>query len=282
MISLAWNCRGLGSDSAIQDLQDLVRATKPQFLFLCETRLSTPTCTNNLRSLGFPFVICVDSANSDYRSRDEEYAFLSAQLHLLDGPYMICGDFNDIMALSEKRGGLLPPPARLARLTSFVDSHGLVDLGFEGPPFTWSNHQVDPDEIEERLDRYLVIPTWLDIWPEAKVRHLLPLSSDHRPIYLTTSIPSPITKRLFRFDCRWADNPEVAGLVAHYWSLDIPPGSLMFRLHHKLKNIRHALFDSSRASTSNSARLIHDLTDARRVAVQQLPVNWPENQKRVL
>ncbi|CAN0899754.1 hypothetical protein LINGRAHAP2_LOCUS20453 [Linum grandiflorum] len=50
----------------------------------------------------------------------------------------------------------------------------------------------------------------------------------------------------------------------------------MFCLHHRLKTLRHALFDWSRAGTSNSARLIQDLVDARRTAVQQTQVDWHE------
>lgn len=37
MILLSWNCRGLGSLSAVPDLKYLVRHNNPEFLFISET-----------------------------------------------------------------------------------------------------------------------------------------------------------------------------------------------------------------------------------------------------
>lgn len=37
----------------------------------------------------------------------------------------------------------------------FVHSNALIDLGFVGNKFTWSNHRTESDNIRERLDRCL-------------------------------------------------------------------------------------------------------------------------------
>lgn len=35
---LAWNCRGLGLDSIVGELRDLIRSYNPAVVFLCETK----------------------------------------------------------------------------------------------------------------------------------------------------------------------------------------------------------------------------------------------------
>lgn len=34
-----------------------------------------------------------------------------------------------------------------------MEDHGLMDLGFEGHPFTWNNKRGGLENIQERLDR---------------------------------------------------------------------------------------------------------------------------------
>ena len=69
------------------------------------------------------------------------------------GPWLCIGDLNMISSQSEKYGGR--PFACLSNdpFCSFVDSFGMIDLGFSGNPFTWSNKRQDHHLIKERLDR---------------------------------------------------------------------------------------------------------------------------------
>ncbi|XP_056690122.1 uncharacterized protein [Spinacia oleracea] len=58
--------------------------------------------------------------------------------------------------------------------TNFVDAAGLIDLGFSGCPFTWTNARDGIEMIKERLDRALASPKLLDLFPQTKL--LLALS----------------------------------------------------------------------------------------------------------
>ncbi|CAN1338922.1 hypothetical protein LINPERPRIM_LOCUS38278 [Linum perenne] len=55
----------------------------------------------------------------------------------------------------------------------------LIDIGFTGPEFTWSNRQSPPSLIDERIDRFFLNEFWLDIFPEKAIEHLPPICSDH-------------------------------------------------------------------------------------------------------
>ncbi|XP_062005742.1 uncharacterized protein LOC133722901 [Rosa rugosa] len=51
---LAWNCRGIGKDSAVQALKQLITQHRPSFIFLSETKVSDPDYMKNLRlELGY-------------------------------------------------------------------------------------------------------------------------------------------------------------------------------------------------------------------------------------
>jgi len=70
------------------------------------------------------------------------------------------GDFNSILSLEEKRGGLarLGPSSELLRQN--IDLLHLSDVKPLNGLFTWNNQRVGNDVISERLDRFLVSCFW--------------------------------------------------------------------------------------------------------------------------
>ena len=65
-----------------------------------------------------------------------------------------------------------------------IDECSFIDLGFEGPKFTWSKHFTDGHSIWERLERGLVNSEFLLKYPTSKVSHL---SVCHQTMYLFLS-----------------------------------------------------------------------------------------------
>ena len=55
------------------------------------------------------------------------------------GPWLCIGDFNMILSQSDKYGGRPFACSSNDPFRSFLDSFGMIDLGFSGNPFTWSN-----------------------------------------------------------------------------------------------------------------------------------------------
>lgn len=54
-------------------------------------------------------------------------------------PICVIGDFYDILDPSDKWGGTAPLPMALRRLRSFMNSPALIDIGYQGPAYTWHN-----------------------------------------------------------------------------------------------------------------------------------------------
>ncbi|PKU62829.1 hypothetical protein MA16_Dca027340 [Dendrobium catenatum] len=106
-----------------------------------------------------------------------------SKYHTGDVSLLVGGDFYCIMAREEKKGGKafhFTPAAN--DMASFMMSNDLIDLGFNGPAFTWTNKKDIRSQIFSRLDRFLISSSILDSFQGLKVKHLTRLASDHCPI----------------------------------------------------------------------------------------------------
>ncbi|KAK4426021.1 hypothetical protein Salat_1370600 [Sesamum alatum] len=79
------------------------------------------------------------------------------------GPWMVGGDFNKILHLSERKGGGVPRHHSMEELGQTIFDCGLMDIGFEGSQFTWTDKR-----IWQRLDRILFSMEWLDQFHSTK------------------------------------------------------------------------------------------------------------------
>lgn len=60
----------------------------------------------------------------------------------------------------------------------------LMDLGYIGNRFTWSNGRGGAANNQERLDRALATGCWRSLFPTIQVRHLSKYRSDHNPVVI--------------------------------------------------------------------------------------------------
>lgn len=63
-----------------------------------------------------------------------------------------------------------------------LDKCNMIDTGFSGPRFTWSNRREIQALIQEIIDRFFVNLSWCVMFPGAKVVHLTGCHSDHYPV----------------------------------------------------------------------------------------------------
>ena len=83
----------------------------------------------------------------------DKLAFWDSLSSVGDGfvsPWLCIGDLNYVLNQSEKLGGRLVASSSHCPFKQFIDHFGLVDLGFVGNPFTWSNNRQGVASIKIR------------------------------------------------------------------------------------------------------------------------------------
>jgi hypothetical protein len=193
---LALNSRGLGLDTAVGELRDLVRSFNPVVVFLCETKPKKRYMEKLQWSMGFRHGVCVegkgkggglalwwkDGVDVEVRSWCQFYIdakiscdniswrftgiygeprsdlrgktwdilrYLRSQDNL---PWLCAGDFNEILTHDEQLGGNERSESRMMNFRDYLADCRLMDLGYKGYPFTWSNRRAGEANIQARLD----------------------------------------------------------------------------------------------------------------------------------
>ncbi|KAK3023869.1 hypothetical protein RJ639_044000 [Escallonia herrerae] len=106
--------------------------------------------------------------------------------------------FLRIQGKRKKKGGRPFSCSYSGGLNGLISKNHLIDLGFSGNPFTWSNNRPLLANIKERVDKAYASPCWSLLFPEASVIHLPGKASDHLPLVLQThrlitSGPKPLS-----------------------------------------------------------------------------------------
>ena len=170
-------------------------------------------------------VIKVISSNSDWlftavyaspRSAERQILWnnlnKAADLHSM--PWVLAGDFNEPLLEGDKFGGI----NRSLLLKECLDKCNMIDIGFSGPRFTWTNKREVQALIQERIDRFFVNPSWCLLYPDARVVHLTRCHSDHCPVLLEVvprvhlGRPKP-----FKFQTCWLTDPSFPKVVTQAW-----------------------------------------------------------------
>ena len=101
----------------------------------------------------------------------------SVSQQVINTPWIILGDFNEILHPSEhSKTDQLSFSRGLRDFKDCVDSTALFDLPYCGSSFTWSN-----GHISKKLDRILTNAAWLQKCPESIGVFGVPGISDHSP-----------------------------------------------------------------------------------------------------
>ena len=125
-----------------------------------------------------------------------------AELH--NKPWVMAGDFNEPLVDENKFGGRGVSVNRSLAFKDCLDGCNMVDMGFAGPRYIWTNKRDVNNLILERIDRYFMNPDWCVLYPDAKVTHLPRCHSDHCPV-LMEAIPNctQAPNKPFRFQEFW-------------------------------------------------------------------------------
>lgn len=130
--------------------------------------------------------------------------------------WLMTGEFNEIMSNADKFGGTPRALAAITKLWSTMTRCGLMDMGFVGNRFTWSNKFT-----KERLDRGFQSPLWRSRFPYSRAITLNPSDSDHNPILVEVRsdcrLLNTFCKR-FRFEEGWSGRAEAESIIKQAWA----------------------------------------------------------------
>lgn len=139
---------------------------------------------------------------------------LSSSLIIL---WLLMGDFNDISNRNEKFGGCPPNPRKMFLFNQFLNRGNLIDLGFKGPKYTWTNCRENNRLIKTRIERFHANPDWISMYPNSKVFHLPRVRSDHCPLLLSTQPNRCTGPKPFRLELFWIKHPLFLPNFINWW-----------------------------------------------------------------
>lgn len=171
-------------------------------------------------------------------------------------PWFLTGDFNDIICNNEKSGGTVRPESSFTSFRSFLSTCDLFDIKHSGNFLSWRG-QRHSHLVHCRLDRAVANSSWSDLFPRARCEYLKFEASDHRPLVTTLDVKKRKHTRLFRYDRRLRDNPEISKLVEDVWK-DQSDASVADRI----RRVRQAISTWSKENYVNSRKLILELKEA--------------------
>ncbi|XP_074315071.1 uncharacterized protein LOC141651251 [Silene latifolia] len=119
-------------------------------------------------------------------------------------PWVCIGDFNEILFSTEMKGGSRPQ-RQMNNFRAAMEDCGLRDAPWEGYNFSYDNGQVGEANRQSMIDRALISPSWLDLYPYAKLLYLNREWSDHAPINLVLNFREreEVKRSKFKFEQIW-------------------------------------------------------------------------------
>ncbi|KAK4729525.1 hypothetical protein R3W88_022513 [Solanum pinnatisectum] len=231
MKMLLWNCRGAHSSNFMNNMCALIEWNNPTILALTEMRMEDHD--NLLQALDFTDVIQILAIGYSggiallWKSSEvtiEPFMLTEQEIHAtievsmtspkwtisivyaknsnittsITGPWLVCGDFNEVTNALENLGGSPINNTKCSAFINCLDDMNMIYLGFTSLKYT-CNHE------------------WLNLFPKSTVQHLPRTHSDHCPVLLncTKSVNKP--NKIFRFESMWLRHPDFSNVVRKTW-----------------------------------------------------------------
>ena len=207
-------------------------------------------------------------ASCDNQIRKQQWQVIERRKRLWGERWLIAGDFNDIVSNEEKWGGNSRLESSFQDFKQFINGNHLLDIGFVGHPWTWSNNWEQGGDIKQRLDRGLCSYPWSQVYEKIHCTHIASYASDHSILLFDTMMNIGRRKKRFYFDKRWLKRDDIGEVVRSAWENEFN-GSRMFQVVLKITNCRVALLKWRNNFQANSQKDIEQIKNQLSV-VQQL------------
>ena len=170
--------------------------------------------------------------------------------NVIDIPWCLMGDFNEMLQISDKIGGAPLNTSKIRRCNDFLEYSKGWDADVQGRMFTWKK-QLHGRLVYEKLDRVIFRDDCPHLFPNYLVTNGPFTCSDHAYVSLNTE-PTHTPRRgtIFKYQHSWAQYQDTHYVVKQNWKTHIL-GTPMFRLVQKLKKIKLDLKTWSKRTFGN-------------------------------
>ena len=196
---------------------------------------------------------CLLSAVYAPARENHKDAFWDHLQHLndsIDQPWVLMGDFNEMLCASEKIGGIPLTPNKVQRLNNFLQYSNSSDAIVQGRLFTWKKF-IRGQLMYEKLDRVVFRNDCLHLFPNYMVTNGPFTCSDHAYVLLNTD-PHHAPRRgtTFKYQHSWVHYQDTHSIIKRNWSTRIS-GTAMYRVAQKLKKTKLDLKTWSKRTFGN-------------------------------
>ncbi|VFQ87851.1 unnamed protein product [Cuscuta campestris] len=165
----------------------------------------------------------------------------SIKSRLRDLPWIVGGDFNTILSLTEHKGFGTPCTNSIDDFKDCISSCNLQDPELKGNLFTWMGNR-SRGRVLCRLDRILINQATLDLFSEVFLYHLGRTTSDHKALLLDWNMIDYHGPKPFRFLNAWTLDSSFYEMVRSHWNT-VHYGRGMRGLANKLQTLKKAIRD---------------------------------------
>ena len=147
-----------------------------------------------------------------------------------DGPWICCGDFNEVLSHDEHQGLRDRTDRQINDFQQCLANCGLIDLGYSGPKYTWSNRQDPHRHVKARLDRAVANIEFSTIFEDFLVENVITTTSDHHAVHIalnkgkipydrgkTSNDHCPVQQG-FKFEAMWLRAPDYREVLEKAWA----------------------------------------------------------------
>lgn len=226
------------------------------------------TCSVHVASSGIQLVCTFVYASnflSDRRALWEDLCHLHTSPLLSSAPWIVLGDFNEILSLSDhsRANDYSLNSIGMRDFQNVVSYCNMEDLSSSGPSYTWINNQ-DSNPIGKKLDRALINPVWLHHFPQSYASFEAGGISDHTRCVVHLSSINAEHRKPFKFFNFMASHSLFIPTVAQVW-MDTRPlyhsRAALSMFHQKLKSLKIHLRALNRTKSGDLPRLVAEAYD---------------------
>ncbi|KAH0655237.1 hypothetical protein KY285_030119 [Solanum tuberosum] len=181
----------------------------------------------------FSAYLTVIYANNESQNREEMWRDLVQIGRGIQKSWLLCGDFNNVLATEDRTGSPVLPGETQA-FQGCIDTLQLTALRQSGRHFTCCHRQQDGSRVHSKIDWAFRNFQWTVNYGHVEVEFLSPGVSDHSPIVIQVSTRPPSKPKSFGLFKTVLEHPEFEGILTIVWNKRYT-GTRMRQLWSKLK-----------------------------------------------